>query len=78
MRVERWFKCSNLPRVRVARAWKPKAKDLSWGSMHLHDKMLIKYNNVQICYIGHLNNLIYMFFYVISAHNTNNVFLKCF
>lgn len=26
----------DLPRVRVARAWKPNAKDFSWGLMHLH------------------------------------------
>lgn len=26
----------DLPRVRVAKAWKPKARDLSCGLMHLH------------------------------------------
>lgn len=37
----------DLPRVRVARAWKPKAKDFSCGLMHLHEEQkhfFIKYH----------------------------------
>lgn len=32
----------DIPRVRVARAWKPKAKDFSCGLMHLHEEILLE------------------------------------